>query len=455
MAKPASNTLPHSEEAERAVLGGLLLEPQRLAEVRTRIEPGDWYFERHRLLYQAFLDITQAGATPDLLTLQAHLDQAGALDSIGGVGYLATLDLDLPDVGRLAEYADIVKDRSVRRDFIAQAQSAIREALATARPAGELLADHRDVTVRLLGRAAHVRWEGARAVLDRLLVTLEENVSGTTLQGLTSGYPDWDRLGPGFLRGGLYVVAGRPGMGKTSLALDLTRHVAVTLQKPVGVFSLEMRSDELGMKLTSTQADLAARYLRASRLSGGQWRTLYAAVRQLAAAPLYLDDTPGLLLRDLEARAWWLKAQNPGLALLVVDYLQLVTDGIRVEQRRLEVAHITRRLKNLAGELGVAVLVLSQLNREVTRRSDPRPHLADLAESGAIEQDADQVAFVHRPEVYNPDDLTLRGRAEIIIAKHRHGETGTVELAWAGATTSFRNPVIPISGPAPAGPDPF
>jgi replicative DNA helicase len=449
MGQPAK-ALPHSEEAERAVLGGLLLEPQRLAQVRTRLEPGDWYVERHRLLYQAFLDIAEAGATPDLITLQAHLDQAGSLDAIGGVGYLATLDLDLPDVGRLAEYADIVKDRSVRRDFIAQAQSAIREALATARPVGELLADHRAAADQLLGRAAHVRWEGARAVLDRLLETLEEG-GQATLQGLTSGYPGWDRLGPGFLRGGLYVVAGRPGMGKTSLALDLTRHVAVALQKPVGVFSLEMRSGELGMKLTSTQADLAARYLRVNRLSGGQWRVLYTAVRQLAAAPLYLDDTPGLLLRDLEARAWWLKAQNPGLALLVVDYLQLVTAGIRVEQRRLEVAHITRRLKNLAGELGVAVLVLSQLNREVTRRSDPRPHLADLAESGAIEQDADQVAFVHRPEVYAPDDLTLRGRAELIIAKHRHGETGTVELTWAGATTSFRNPETPV----PAGTDPF
>ena len=449
-----TKALPHSEEAERAVLGGLLLEPQRLAEVRTRLEPGDWYLESHRLLYQAFLDIAEAGATPDVLTLQAHLDQAGSLETIGGVGYLATLDLDLPDLGRLTEYADIVKDRSVRRDLIAGAQLSIREAIATARPVSELLADLRDAADKLLGRAARVRWEGAGTVLNRLLETLEEE-RPEALQGLTSGYPDWDRLGPGFLRGGLYVLAGRPGMGKTSLALDLTRHVALALQRPVGVFSLEMRSGELGLKLTSTEANLAARNLRTRHLSNRQWRDLYAAVRHLTAAPLYLDDTPGLVLRDLEARAWWLKAQHPALALLVVDYLQLVTAGIRVEQRRLEVAYITRRLKNLAGELGVAVLVLSQLNRELTRRSDPRPHLADLAESGAIEQDADQVAFVHRPEVYAPDDDTLRGRAEIIIAKHRQGETGTVELTWAGATTSFRNPVIQITSPAPAGPDPF
>jgi replicative DNA helicase len=453
----ASKDLPHSEEAERAVLGGLLLEPQRLAEIRTRLEPADWFLERHRVLYQAFLDLADTGSTPDTLTLHAHLDQASTLAAVGGIAYLATLDLDLPDLDRLTEYADIIKDRSVRRDLIAAAQTAIRAASATARPVTELLGDLRGAADNLLGRAARVRWETAGAVLDRLVVNLEEagtnaeNLSNTALRGLTSGYPEWDRLGPGFLRGGLYVLAGRPGMGKTSLALDLTRHVAVELQKPVGVFSLEMRSDELGLKLTATEANLAARYLRASRLSSGQWRDLFAAVRQLTAAALYLDDTPGLLLRDLEARAWWLKARHPGLGLLVVDYLQLITAGIRVEQRRLEIAYITRRLKNLAGELSVPILVLSQLNRELTRRSDPRPQLGDLAESGAIEQDADQVAFIHRPEVYAPEDHTLRGRAEIVVAKHRHGETGTVDLSWVGATTSFRNQVTT----APTGPDPF
>jgi replicative DNA helicase len=438
--------LPHSEEAERAVLGGLLLEPQRLAEVRTRLEPADWYLERHRTLYQAFLDITDAGATPDLLTLHAHLDQAGALEALGGVAYLATLDLDLPDVSRLAEYADILRDRSVRRALIAQAHAALREAAGTARPVSEILAELRDTADHLLGRAARVRWQSTGPILDKLVAAIED-ATGTatdTLNGLTTGYPDWDRLGPGLLPGGLYVLAGRPGMGKTSLALDLTRHVAVDLQKPVGVFSLEMRAGELGLKLTATESNLAARYLRVGHLSGNQWRALYAAVRHLAAAPLYLDDTPGLLLRDLEARAWWLKAQHPDLALLVVDYLQLVTAGIRVENRRLEIAHITRRLKTLAGELNLAILVLSQLNRELTRRSDPRPQLGDLAESGAIEQDADQVAFIHRPELYNPGDDALRGHAEILIAKHRHGATGTVPLAWHGATTTFRNPALPV-----------
>ncbi|HKH49009.1 MAG TPA: DnaB-like helicase C-terminal domain-containing protein, partial [Thermoanaerobaculia bacterium] len=410
MARARKLPLPHSEEAERAVLGALLLEPIHLARVRTFLRPEDWYVDRHRVLYQAFLDVADAGATPDVLTLQAHLDQAGTLAAVGGLAWLATLDLDLPDIGRLDEYAEIVRERSVRRALIAEAKKAILGTVETARPVTELLAALRDTADHLLSRAARVRWEDAGQILDRLVLTLEDGPPAA-LRGLTTGYPALDRLGPGLLRGGLYVLAGRPGMGKTSLALDITRHVAVELKQPVGVFSLEMRADELGLKLLTAESDIAARYTRAGCISGPQWQILYAAVRRIAGARLSLDDTAGLVLRDLEARSWWLKAQHPDLALLVVDYLQLVTAGVKVDQRRLEIALITRKLKELAGQLDLPVLVLSQLNRELTRRSDPRPQLADLAESGAIEQDADQVAFIHRPEIYAPDDHALRGLA--------------------------------------------
>jgi replicative DNA helicase len=247
--------LPHSEEAERAVLGALLLEPLRIAQVRTHLEPRDWFLERHRVLYQAFLEVAGAGSTPDLLTLQAHLQQARMLDKVGGPAYLATLDLDLPDMGRLDEYVAIVKERSVRRDLIADVRQTLVAAASTARPVHELLADLRGTADGLLGRAARTRWESAGAVLDRLLAKIEEQRS-EALCGLTSGFSGWDQLGPGFLSGGLYVIAGRPGMGKTSLALDLTRHVAVELKRPVGVFSLEMRSDEIGLKLGADDNDL-------------------------------------------------------------------------------------------------------------------------------------------------------------------------------------------------------
>ncbi len=440
--------LPQSEEAERAVLGALLLEPLHIAQVRTRLEPHDWYLEHHRLLYQAFLDVADADSTPDLRTLQAHLEQAGDFEAIGGIAYLAALDLDLPDPGRLDEYVAIVKEKSVRRDLIVEAQRTLLSAASTTRPVHELLVELRATADKLLGRAARTCWEGAGEVLDRLLAILEDGRS-QALCGLTTGFPAWDDLGPGFLPGGLYVLAGRPGMGKTSLALDLTRHVAVDLKRPVGVFSLEMRSDEIGLKLGAAEADIDSWQLRNGHLSNRQWQDLFAATKRMRAAPLFLDHSPGLVLRDLEARAWWLKSQHPDLALLVVDYLQLLTAGVRVENRRLEIALIARRLKDLAGELELPLIALSQLNREPTRRSDPRPHLADLAESDAIGQHADQVAFVHRPEIYAPEDPSLRGLAELIVAKHRHGDTGTVELTWIGATTSFRN------RPEPAGEEPL
>jgi replicative DNA helicase len=295
-------TLPHSEEAERAVLGALLLDPLRLAQVRTRLETRDWYVAGHRVIYQACLDVADAGSTPDLRTVQAHLEQAGTLATAGGLAYLVNLDLDLPDLGRLDEYAEIVRERSVRRDLIADAQKTVVEAFATARPVGEMLAGLRDSADQLLGRAARVRWQGAGAVLERLLTTIEDS-HPETLHGLTSGFPAWDRLGPGFLPGGLYVIAGRPGMGKTSLALDLTRHVAVELKRPVGVFSLEMRCDELGLKLGAAEADVASRNLRTGHLSSRQWRDVVAATRRMTSAPLFLDYSPGLVLRDLEARA--------------------------------------------------------------------------------------------------------------------------------------------------------
>jgi replicative DNA helicase len=446
---PAHQNLPHSEEAERAVLGALLLEPSRLAQVRNRLEPRDWYLERHRTLFQACLDLAEAGSTPDLLTLQAHLAQAGRLDAAGGPAYLAALDLDLPDLGRLDEYVEIVKERSLRRDLIAQNERTLQAARSTAQPLSELLTHQRETAEALLGRATRIRWQNAGNVVDRLLETLD-SAGPQALGGLTTGFPAWDQLGPGLLPGGLYVIAGRPGMGKTSLALDLTRHVAVELQRPVGVFSLEMRADELGLKLGSAAAGIAAHHLRTHHLSRRQWRDLATTTRRLTAAPLFLDDSPSLTLRDLESRAWWLKANHPDLALLVVDFLQLLTAGVRIEHRRLEIALITRRLKELAGKLGLVLVALSQLNRELTRRSDPRPHLGDLAESDAIGQFADQVAFVHRPEAYTPHDESLRGLAEIIVAKHRHGATGTVTLTWAGATTSFHNPAIPT----PTGPEP-
>jgi replicative DNA helicase len=449
---PPQRTLPYSEESERAVLGAILLDSTKLADIRSRLTPPDFYLERHQVLFAACLSLADGGGHIDLRTLQAHLELAKQWEHIGGIGYLAQLDLDLPDVERLAEYVEIVRDRSVRRALIKSASATIRDAASTTSPVSDLLTKLGSEADALLAGAVRSRWSGVGSSIDALLATIEDG-QVEALQGLPTGFADYDGRIGGWLPGSLIVLAGRPGMGKTSAALDVVRHTAVARGLPVGVFSLEMRREELGLKLLGAEAEVPTRYLRAGHISSRQWVAVFQAARRLSSAPLIVDDTADLQLRDLEARARRLRAEHPGLALLVVDYLQLVTAGSRIEHRRQEVGLIARRLKALAGTLGLPVLALSQLNRDATKRADPRPNLGDLAESGEIEAHADAVIFVHRPEYYQPDDEELRGLAELIVAKHRHGATGTVELSWLAPITSFR--ALVRSDASSKGPDPF
>ncbi len=438
----APRALPHHAESERAVLGGLLLDPAELADVRSRLQADDFYDERHRLLYRAMLAIADGGSTIDLLTLRAYLEQAGSFEEIGGLGYLVTLDTDLPDLGRLAEYVEIIRDRSGRRATIAAARKAITAAAGTAEPVSEILAELGRQSQALLAGAVRSRWSPAGGSVDDFLAALEGG-EVERLIGLPTGFADYDARIGGLLPGSLIVIAGRPGMGKTSVALDIVRHTAVVAGRPVGVFSLEMRREELAAKLLSAESNVPGKYLRTGHVSRGQWSEVWQARHRLAQAPIVVDDTADLRLVDLEARARRLRAEHPALALLVVDYLGLVSAGVRVEHRRQEVGLIARRLKALAGTLGVPVLVLSQLNRDAAKRSDPRPNLSDLAESGEIEAHADAVVFVHRPEYYTPEDDELRGLAELVVAKHRHGATGIVDLVWVASVTSFRTRIEP------------
>jgi replicative DNA helicase len=450
--KQRGGVLPHSEEAERAVLGGLLLDPYRLAELRTRLAPEDFYVERHKVIYRAMLSVADAGATPDQITLQAQMGQVW--DAIGGIGYLATLDTDLPDLDRLAEYAAIVREKSLRRELARIAGDTAREAVMSRHALADLLGKLGSSVHQLLAGAVPARWSPVGAAVDAVLEVVAEG-RAEALQGLKTGFPDWDRLGPVLLPGNLYVLAGRPGMGKSALSLDVVRHLALLSRLPVGVFSLEMDQRELALRLVSQEAEVATRYLRKGHCSERQWRSLWSAARRILDAPLYVDDTKNLSLEELEARARRLKAEQPGLAVLVVDYLNLIGVSNSRARREEQVALITRRLKTaVAGDLGVAVVALAQLNRENARRSDPRPTLSDLRESGAIEQDADQVAFVHRQAYYEPNNDEVRGLAELIVAKNRQGETGTADLCWIPEVTSFRNRVAPVAPTAGEG-DPF
>jgi replicative DNA helicase len=392
------------------------------------------------------LDLQTTSTDIDLRTLQARLEQQASLEAVGGIGYLVSLDLDLPDLGRVETYVEIVKERSLRRRLIAACGEITRDCLDGGLDAQQALGRAEEAILNLGEEAIPRGFQAVGEVFKTTIPDLEDR-SPTAMVGVPSGFIDFDEMTRGLNRSNLVVIAGRPGMGKTSFALNIAQHVAIREQRAVGVFSLEMSKHELALRILSGESDVNFSQLRSSHLSTKQWRKIHDTVRAISAAPLFIDDSASPTLLEVASKARRLKAEK-GLALLVVDYLQLMQAGGRYENRNLEIAAITRGLKQLAKELDIPVVALSQLSRQPERRAgDRRPQLADLRESGAIEQDADLVVFIYRDELYNRDDPSNKGLAELIIAKHRNGETGTVQLVFLGETTSFRN-LAKHEGPA-------
>ncbi len=430
-------SLPHSEESERAVLAGALLDPALLPSVSGRLTPEDFYSDRHRTVYRSMLDLQAAGTQIDMRTLQASLEQKDKLEAVGGVAYLASLDLDLPDLNRLDTYVEIVKERSVRRRLIEACGEITRTCLDGGLEAQEALG-RAEQTILGLGEEAIQRgFVPIGRVFQETLADIEER-PGKGLLGVPTGYVDLDEMTRGLNTGNLIVIAGRPGMGKTSLALNIAQHVAIHEGRPVGIFSLEMSQQELALRILSAEVDVPFGPLRSGHLTQKQWRRVIDTVRKVSAAPLHVDDSANPSLLEIASKARRLRAEA-GLDLLILDYLQLMQSGGRYENRNLEIAAITRGLKQLAKELGLPVIALSQLSRMPERRSgDHRPQLADLRESGSIEQDADLVIFIYRDEMYDRESPD-KGVAELILAKHRNGATGTVKLVFLGDTTKFCN----------------
>jgi len=435
---PEQKTLPHSEESERAVLGGVLLDPSILPTISGRLRAEDFYHERHQILYQAMLDLREELTDIDLRTVQAKLEQRGQFETVGGLAFLTGLDLDLPDIGRIDAYVEIVKERSIRRRLIQTSGQIIRNCLDGGLEAQEALGRAEQSILSLGEEAIQRGFAQLSHVLHTTLEELEER-PGSMLTGVPSGFIDFDRISQGLNRGNLIIIAGRPGMGKTSFALNVAQHVAIREHRPVGIFSLEMSQQELALRVLCSESDISFSRLRSNRVSQKEWTRIIQTVRAIGDAPLFIDDSPNPGLLEVASKARRLKAER-GLALIVLDYLQLMQAGGKYENRNLEIAAISRGMKQLAKELEIPVLALSQLSRQPERRgSDHRPQLADLRESGSLEQDADMVAFIYRDEIYNPGKEENKGLAELIIAKHRNGETGTVELVFLGETTSFRN----------------
>lgn len=429
--------LPHSDESERAVLAGALLDPALLPVVVGRLAPEDFYTERHRTIYRSMVDLQAAEVEVDLRTLQASLEQQDKLESVGGVAYLAGLDLDLPDLGRLDTYVEIVKERSVRRRLIEACGEITRHCLDGGLEAQEALGRAEQAILGLGEEAVQKGFVKLGQIFHETLADLEDRPERGFL-GLSSGFADLDTMTRGFHPGNLVVIAGRPGMGKTSLALNIAEHTAIHENRPVGLFSLEMSQEELALRILSSQVDISFGPLRSGHLSQKQWTKVVQAVKTVSQAPLFIDDSANPSMLEIASKARRLRAES-GLDLIVVDYLQLMQGTARYENRNLEIAAITRSLKQLAKELRIPVIALSQLSRQPERRSgDHRPQLADLRESGSIEQDADVVVFIYRDELYD-NETTDKGIAELIVAKHRNGETGTVRLVFLGDTTKFCN----------------
>lgn len=430
--------LPLSRECERAVLAGVLMDPAAWTVAAGRLGPEDFGVERHRVIWEAFREVADDGSEPDLRTLQALLERRGQLEKVGGLGYLAELDLDLPDLSRLEHYVEVVKDRSIQRQLLLGIRDLEKDLRSGMVPSSDLLARAMSLSSALGQVSDRSGLERLGGAIERTLGSLEDSLDAAPR--ISTGFSYLDSITHGMSPGALWILAARPGMGKTTLALDIARHVAGKVRRPVAFFSLEMSDEELVQRMLSASSGVPFESVRAGRMSERQWAELYESARQLMGAELWIDDSANLNLLEISAKARRMRAEH-GLALVVVDYLQLMeAGGRRHESRQLEISAISRGLKQLAKELEVPVLALSQLSREPERRQgNHRPRLSDLRESGSIEQDADLVAFVYRDELYHPDNPDNRGLAELLIAKHRNGRTGTVELAFLGEITTFRS----------------
>jgi replicative DNA helicase len=441
---PAQLAMPHQEEAEKAVLAAVLVDASTLPAVAARLKAEDFYLERHQLLFGAMLELADEGSPIDVRTLQAKLEpRDGAFQRIGGVAYLASLELDLPDLGRVDTYAEIVKDRATRRRLVQLASGAVRDATTGDEPSFELMAKLQAALVELAGGAMIRGLRPIALAVQDLVAKIES--SPTELRGAPSGFAAVDDGTNGLVPGNLFVIAGRTGFGKTTYALQVFRHFGLELKRPAAFFSLEMTEEELAMSLLVAMAEVPFELIRAGEMSQNQWRRLMVAAQQLDQAPLYVDDSPATVL-DVAAKAHELRAER-GVDLVVVDYLQLLKPDRRFENRNLQVGADTRRLKELAKMLHVPLVCLSQLSRQSAHRGgDHRPQLQDLRESGEIEQHADVVLFVHRPEIYEPTNPDVRGLAELIRAKVRRGKTGIDTMRFRGEVGKF----VPRGGGAAA-----
>ena len=430
-------SIPQNLDAERSVLGAILVENAAINRAQEILKEDDFYREPHRKLFKVMSGLSEKSSAIDAVTVKDELRRRGDLETVGGPAYIASLLDDVPRSANIEYYAKIVKEKALLRNLIEAGSQIVTTAYDGSQEIEEILDQSERLIFKIAQDQLRQGFVSMKIIADQSLKTIERLAENRQLvTGLPTGFPRLDEYTSGLQASDLIVVAGRPGMGKTALAINIAQHVGMKEGKRVGVFSLEMSREQLFMRLLTGLARVDAHRLRTGRLSKQDWTGLTLALGEISGAPIYIDDTPGISVLEMRAKSRRLKMEH-GLDLVVVDYMQLIRGRGRFENRNQEISEISRSLKELAKELSLPVIAISQLSRAPEQRGgDRRPQLSDLRESGAIEQDADVVMFIYREEVYKQTEEN-RGRAQVIIAKQRNGPIGTIDLAFLREYTKF------------------
>jgi replicative DNA helicase len=431
--------LPHNLDAERSVLGAIILENESIYQILDVLKSEDFYAENHKILYERLTEMVSSTRAVDLVTLREELARTGELEQIGGITYIAALIDTLPTSRNILHYSQIIKEKAVLRRLIRAGYDIIDSCYRQEEETGEILNNAERSIFAIAEDRIRVGFQSLKDLADSAwnrINFIHENPG--VLTGLETGFTDLDQLTSGLQPSDLIIVAGRPSMGKTALAMNIAQHIGVRLKKTVGIFSLEMSRDQLMLRFLCSEARLDSHRLKVGGFTRDEWSRLMRTMAILSEAKIFLDDSSGSTPIEMGAKARRLKAEH-GLDLVIIDYLQMMKMKGRYDNRQQEITAISRALKELAKELNVPVIALSQLHRgPETRGKDHRPMLSDLRESGAIEQDADLVCFIYREEVYEPTEEN-RGLAEILIRKQRNGPTGDIELVFLKEYTRFEN----------------
>lgn len=432
---------PHSIEAEQSLIGGLMLDNLAWDKIADLVVADEFYRKDHRLIFAAIANLVEQGQPCDVVTVSEFLDNRGELESAGGLEYLATLTNETPGAANVRAYAGILRERATLRALINVGNEISGNAYTTDGRSASALVDEAERMVYQIAEKGARGKAGFQALKDILPATVDRidllHQSDGDVTGISTGYNEFDKMTAGLQKGDLVIIAGRPSMGKTTFAVNIAENAAIGGKVPTAIFSMEMPSEQLAFRMISSLGRVDQSHLRTGNFPDEDWSRINTAVQLMSDAPIYIDDTPALTPTEIRARARRLKREH-GLGLIVIDYLQLMQVAGIAENRATEISEISRSLKALAKELELPVIALSQLNRSVEQRTDKRPVMSDLRESGAIEQDADLIIFIYREEVYN-QDTPRKGIADICIAKQRNGPIGDFPLTFVGRFTKFEN----------------